>query len=135
MTGQIKTVEAAIKNTAIHDAMAKTLALNLEGGCKRAYLFLAKVKANPEHWNNGPELMKAARDVYQQAANIQVLRQKQKNIPGIPATDPPSSCLDPMKVWRTGKPQLAGEKLILAEREKFLKAVQGVEQWMKSAKG
>lgn len=133
MLAHDKVMESRVKNQSVAAATAKNLRTSLDGGLKRALLFMAQVKANNDvaFWNDG--LMKASRDVYQQIGNVDALRRKGLNVPGIPTTAPPGS-LAQMKVWRTGKPTFeeGSEAAMMTERMKFLKACQDVVAWLKT---
>lgn len=133
MISMSKFAESGLKGDGAMDGMAKNIRVAIESNAKQALLFLAQVKAKNDTkvWNAG--IQDASRNLYQQVGNVGLLLKKGAKLPNIPDAAPPNE-VEWMKDWRNGqlKFEPGQEDLMMAERDKFLKSVQSVVDWLKA---
>ncbi|MBL4808187.1 MAG: hypothetical protein JKY31_13020 [Rhodobacteraceae bacterium] len=134
MASKIRSQDAAIKKLNIWEKMARDMRIDLTGALKRGALFAAKVKSSPTHdvWNSG--IQTAARDITQQIGNVEKIRAKDYDIPGIPQKNA-GAIFRKMTPWASGDVIFQKDTLpatILSERMDYLKTIQATAKWMDS---
>ena len=132
MASKIQGCDAALKKMKIMEKMARDMRVDLTGALKRGQLFAAKVRANPTHevWN--ADIKDAARDITQQIGNVEKIRARGHDIPGIPQKNP-AAIFKKMTPWASDTVRFTAETdpaVILAERDEYLKCIQATAKWM-----